>query len=298
MIKTKAEWISTFRKVGDSILVELSKTKKSKNDKASEINKQIKEFRDGEIASINIIAKRDAWDNQSLLNEILLLTYASYIVMLEYRNMVWEYEYMAFARRIGELWEPFCKLAFDFPVKELTLIDPPNFDEVQARIKNDATEYIDSLNLPDEIKDELKRHYDVPWTMVDSGGIKLGLDLHFEQDGIHYNCDFKGGFSSNEKGNTNRLLLVASIYNSLGEIEKTILFVRQAEDENNHYLQTLKNSPYWEVYCADDGYAAMKAFTGFDMRKWLDENVDWKNDISAALKQHLERNDLLKYLTW
>lgn len=298
MVKTKIEWISTFRKVGDSILVELSKTKKSKNDKASEINKRIKEFRDGEIANINIIAKRDAWDNQSLLNEILLLTYASYIVMLEYRNMVWEYEYMAFARRIGELWEPFCKLAFDFPVKELMLIDPPDFDEVQARIKNDATEYIDSMDLPDEIKDELKRHYDVPWTMVDSGGIKLGLDLHFEQDGIHYNCDFKSGFSSNEKGNTNRLLLVASIYNSLGEIEKTILFVRQAEDENNHYLQTLKNSPYWEVYCADDGYAAMKAFTGFDMRKWLDENVDWKNDISAELKQHLERNDLLKYLTW
>ena len=298
MIKTKAEWISTFRKVGDSILVELSKTQKSKNDKASEINKRIKEFRDGEIASINIIAKRDAWDNQSLLNEILLLTYASYIVMLEYRNMVWEYEYMAFARRIGELWEPFCKLAFDFPVKELTLIDPPDFDEVQTRIKNDATEYIDSLDLSDEIKEELKRHYDVPWTMVDSGGIKLGLDLHFEQNGIHYNCDFKSGFSSNEKGNTNRLLLVASIYNSLGEIEKTILFVRQAEDENNHYLQTLKNSPYWEVHCADDGYAAMKEFTGFDMRKWLDENADWKNDISAELKQHLERNDLLKYLTW
>lgn len=80
MVKTKIEWISTFRKVGDSILVELSKTKKSKNDKASEINKRIKEFRDGEIASINIIAKRDAWDNQSLLNEILLLTYASYMV--------------------------------------------------------------------------------------------------------------------------------------------------------------------------------------------------------------------------
>ena len=36
MVKTKIEWISTFRKVGDSILVELSKTKKSKNDKASE----------------------------------------------------------------------------------------------------------------------------------------------------------------------------------------------------------------------------------------------------------------------
>lgn len=298
MVKTKVEWISTFREVGDSILAELSKTRKSKNDKASEINKRIKEYREGEIANINTVAKCESWDNQTLLNEILLLTYASYIVMLEYRNKVWKYEYMAFARRIGELWEPFCKLAFDFPIKKLILIDPPDFDEDQTQIKSDAIGYIESLDLSKEIKTELKRHYDVPWTMVDSGGIKLGLDLHFEQNGIHYNCDFKSGFSSNEKGNTNRLLLVASIYNSLGEIEKTILFVRQAEDENNHYLQTLKNSPYWEVYCADDSYAAMKEFTGFDMRKWLNENADWENDISAELKQHLESNDLLKYLTW
>ena len=52
------------------------------------------------------------------------------------------------------------------------------------------------------------------------------------------------------------------------------------------------------MYCADDGYAAMKEFTGFDMRKWLNENADWENDISTELKQHLECNDLLKYLTW
>ena len=298
MIKTKAQWISTFRDVGDTILADLEKTKKSRKDMASEINKCIKEYREQEIKRIETIAKTDAWNNQTLLNEILMLTYAPYIVMLEYRNKVWEYEYMAFARRIGELWEPFCKLAFDFPVKSLSIIDPPNFDEVQTKIKSNAAEYIDSLDLSREIKEELKRHYDIPWTMVDSGGIKLGLDLHFEQDGIHYNCDFKSGFSSNEKGNTNRLLLVASIYNSLGEIEKTILFVRQPEDDNNHYLQTLKNSPYWDVYCANDSYAAMREFTGFDMRKWLDENADWQNDISEEFRQHLQENDLLKYLTW
>ncbi len=298
MIKTKTQWISTFRGVGDSILADLEKTKKPRKDKASEINKCIKEYREQEIKRIETIAKTDAWNNQALLNEILMLTYASYIVMLEYRNKVWEYEYMAFARRVGELWEPFCKLAFDFPVKALSIIDPPNFDEVQTKIKSNAAEYIDSLDLSEEIKEELKRHYDIPWTMVDSGGIKLGLDLHFEQDGIHYNCDFKSGFSSNEKGNTNRLLLVASIYNSLGEIEKTILFVRQPEDDNNHYLQTLKNSPYWDVYCANDSYAAMREFTGFDMRKWLDENADWQNDISEEFRQHLQKNDLLKYLTW
>ncbi|MBS6195089.1 MAG: hypothetical protein KH828_05865 [Clostridiales bacterium] len=298
MIKTKAEWILAFKKVGDSILSELSKSTKSERNKAKEINERIKKYREEEIANINAIAQRESWDNQTLLNEILLLTYASYIAMLEYRNKVWAYDYMAFSRRIGELWEPFCKLAFDFPIKKLTLIEPPDFEEVQTRIKNDAAGYIESLDLPEKIKAELKRHYEIPWIMVDSGKIKLRLDLHFEQNGIHYNCDFKSGFGSNEKGNTNRLLLVASIYNSLGEIEKTILFVRQAEEENKNYLQILKNSPYWEVHCADDGYAAIKEFTGFDMRKWLDENADWKNDISTELKQHLERNDLLKYLTW
>ena len=298
MTKTKLQWISTFRNIGDYTLAGLEKTKKSRNDKASEINKCIKEYRDQQIEHIETIAKTEGWGNQTLLNEVLMLTYASYIVMLEYRNKVWEYEYMAFARRVGELWEPFCKLAFVFPVKSLSIIDPPNFDDVQTRIKSNAIKYIDSLDLSEEIKEELKCHYGIPWTMVDSGGIKLGLDLHFEQGGIHYNCDFKSGFSSNEKGNTNRLLLVASIYSSLGEMEKTILFVRQSEDDNNHYLQTLKNSPYWDVYCANDSYAAIRKFTGFDLRKWLDENADWQNDISIEFKEHLQKNDLLKYLTW
>lgn len=298
MANTKSEWIAAFRNVGNSILADLEKSKKSQEDKTSDINKRIKKYREQEIKRIKAVSKKNSWDSQSILNEILIITYASYVVMLECRNKVWEYDYMAFARRIGELWEPFCKLAFDYPVKTLTLIDPPKFEEVQTQIRQSATEYIDSLDLGVEIKDELKRHYDIPWSLVDSGGIKLSLDLHFEQKGIHYNCDFKSGFSSNEKGNTNRLLLVASIYNSLGDIERTILFVRQPEDENNHYLQTLKNSPYWEVYCADDSYAAMKEFTGFDMRKWLDDNADWQNDISKELKDHLVKNDLLKYLTW
>lgn len=205
---------------------------------------------------------------------------------------------MAFARRIGELWEPFCRLPFEYPIKTLRIIEPPKFEDVQTGIQKNATDYINSLQLADDIKKELKRHYSIPWTMVDSGGIKLALDLHFEQNGIHYNCDFKSGFSSNEKGNTNRLLLVASIYNSLGAGEKTLLFVRQNEDENNHYLQTLKNSPYWDVYCANDCYEAIKSFTGFDLRNWLDVNADWKKDISADFKQHLQANDLLKYLTW
>lgn len=298
MFKTKDEWISIFRKIGDSIVTELSKTQKTKKDKAAEINRCIKEYREQELQQIQMIAQKEKWNNQMLLNEILMMTYASYIVMLEERNKVWKYEYMAFARRIGELWEPFCKLTFEFSVKPLRLIEPPDFEQIQERIKNDAINYIEALDVSKEIKNELKRYYAVPWTMVDSGGIKLGLDLHFEQNKKRYHCDFKSGFSSNEKGNTNRLLLVGSIYAALGENERTLLFVRQPEDENNHYLQTLKNSPYWKTYCADESYAAMKEFTGFDLREWLNDNVDWKNDMSRELRRHLEDNQLLKYLTW
>jgi len=186
----------------------------------------------------------------------------------------------------------------DYPIKKLNLIEPPEFSIIQQKIQSDANNFIDTLNLDDKIKRELKQKYEIPWTMVDSGGINLNLDLHFEQNGIHYNCDFKSGFSSNEKGNTNRLLLVASIFNYLGKNEKQIIFVRQKESENNHYLQTLKNSKYWTVYCSDDCYKAIKEFTGFDLRNWLNENAQWQDDISEGFRKHLEQNDLLKYLTW
>mgnify|MGYP004549420741 CR=1 FL=1 len=295
---SKQDWIDLFRRKAEEAYLELSRSGKSQKDKAGEINKKIKAIRDLQVEQIKLKAGRETWSDEDLLHEILLLTYASYVVMLEYRNKIWEYEYMAFARRIGELWEPFCKLPFEFPVKKLAIIEPPNFDAVQEDIKKKTLDYISELDVTANERRMLTYYYNIPWGMVDSGGIKLALDLHFEQDNIRYNCDFKSGFSSNEKGNTNRLLLVASIYHSLGDNEKTYLFVRQNEDENNHYLQTLKNSPYWEVFCADDCYAAIKGFTGFDLREWLDTNVDWSHDISAELKDHLEANDLIKYLTW
>lgn len=94
------------------------------------------------------------------------------------------------------------------------------------------------------------------------------------------------------------MLLVASIYNSLSENEKTILFVRQPEDKNNNYLKTLKRSPYWDVYCANDCYEAIKNFTGFDLRGWLDNNVNWSDDISEEFRCYLNKESLIQYLTW
>lgn len=297
MKKTKNEWILLFRNEAENIMpLALKQTDKKK--KANVINKEIKKVATKFIQSIKHIAKVEKWNNEVLLNEILLLTYASYIVMLEYRNKVWPYEYMTFSRRIGELWEPFCKLTFEYPVKNLKIIEPPNFRRIQVGIKKEVEDYICKLNISSEERRMLEYFYGIPWSIVESGGIKLELDLHFEQNGIHYHCDFKSGFSSNEKGNTNRLLSVGSIYQSLGKKEKTLLFVRQEEEQNNNYLQILKKSPYWSCYCANDCYAKIAEYTGFDLRTWLDNNVDWKNDISGEFKKHLMDNELIDYLTW
>ncbi len=297
MQKTKQEWISQFRKEAEHKMIVIQK-QSGRKKKTSMINHAMKQYADQMIDKTKKNAKQQKWDKATLLSEILLITYASYIVMLEYRNKIWPYEYMAFARRIGELWEPFCKLTFEYSVKQVKLIDPPDFDLVQAGMKKEALDYISSLEISGEQREKLIDYYNIPWSLVDSGAIKLNLDLHFEQNGVHYNCDFKSGFSSNEKGNTNRLLLVGSIYQSLGGNEKTLLFVRQEENQNKHYLKTLKNSSCWNCYCADVCYAKMSEFTGFNLRTWLDTNVNWTSDISTELKKHLEENDLIGYLTW
>lgn len=46
-------------------------------------------------------------------------------------------------------------------------------------------DYINQLEVSKQIKQELIKYFKIPWSMVDSGGIKLSLDLHFEQDKLH-----------------------------------------------------------------------------------------------------------------
>lgn len=245
-------------------------------------------------------ALSQGWSKDEVLKNILIVTYCSYVVMIEFRNMVWSYEYMAFARRIGELWEPFCKLCFDYPVRtDVELYEPPLFLEVKEQLQEEIRQYIYNLSLNTEQKTQLVSYYDKVWSLVTSGEIKLELDLHFRIADKNFNVDFKSGFQSNEKGNTNRLLLVASIYkNIIGENNKCQLFVRANEDDNNHYLQTLKNSGIWDVYCGADTYSKIKEYSGFDLANWIENNISWETDFSQETIEHFDKNDLMKYLTW
>jgi hypothetical protein len=53
--------------------------------------------------------------SEGLLDCQLRLFYCSLVVNLESRNQVVAYDYMDFSRRIGEVWEDFCKVCWDAP---------------------------------------------------------------------------------------------------------------------------------------------------------------------------------------
>jgi hypothetical protein len=244
-------------------------------------------------------ARKQSWADESLLNNILMLTYCCYVVMIECRNQVWPYEYMAFSRRVGEIWEPFCKLCFEHPVvDDVDLFVPPVFAEVRQQLEQEIRDCIDQLNISGEQKRELRRYYDKVWRLVNSGAVKLELDLHFEKGGKKYVVDFKSGFGSNEKGNTNRLLLVATAYDILDEDYKCVMLVRSPEDENNQYFQILKNSGIWEAYCGNDAYEQIERYAGFDLGAWIDRWVDWENDFDDETSRYFRDQDLVKYLRW
>jgi hypothetical protein len=263
------------------------------------VNKGLIEAKSNLLKILEQKSKKQHWKPEEILEGVLIITYTNYVIMLEARNDVWEYEYMAFARRIGELWEPFCLLCWDYPVNDdLNYFVPPLFKDVKTKLTKEIDELINTLEISQEEKEELKKYYQKVWILVTSGEIKLELDLHFENRKNDFVVDFKSGFSSNEKGNTNRLLLVASIYKVLEEGHKCLLFVRSPEEQNNHYLQTLKNSGLWDVYCGEETYKKIQDFTGFNLEVWMKNNVKWEEDFDKKMFSHLKENNLLQYLEW
>jgi len=294
----KAELLQYYRSRAEEFLSEIKLTygNTQYREQASAINKSLIETKDILLATLLQTAENEKWSNQEKLESILMITYTNYIVMLESRNDVWPYEYMTFSRRIGELWEPFCKLCFAYPINKVTLFIPPLFSEVKKKLSDEIEVYIDKLKISKEEKEQLKKYYYKVWGLVTSGEIKLELDLHFIYNNQKFVVDFKSGFGSNEKGNTNRLLLVASIYQNLEENYKCMIFVRA--DENNHYFQTLKNSGIWDAFSGADAYNQMNLFSGFDIKSWIELNVNWEKDFKKETMQFFKQNNLDQYLIW
>ncbi len=263
---------------------------------ASEVGKKLGDSRKSLVDVVTRVSEKESWSQSTTVDAVLRITYCSYVVMIELRNTYRPYNYMDFSRRIGELWEPFCKICFDYSEAGVELIVPPLFSEVRTALQLEVTDYIDQLNITSDQKAQLKLYYQKVWGLVISGEVKLELDLHFKKDGINYVIDFKSGFGSNEKGNTNRLLLVATIYSNLKEIYKPILLVRAAN--NNQYYNRLRDSGCWSAYSGDETYNIITELTEFNMREWVDRNIHWANDINSTTYDYLVEKDLDQYLIW
>ncbi|MCU0434491.1 MAG: hypothetical protein MUC87_13640 [Bacteroidia bacterium] len=294
----KKALLAYFRDRASEFLTEVRKNfaDTQADKRARAINENLNKTKDNLIATLLQKAEKEKWHNKEKLEALLLITYCNIVVMIESRNSVRPYEYMDFSRRIGELWDPFCKLCFNYPINDVALFIPPLFSEVKKKLTKEITEYIDNLPIPALEKTELKSYYDKVWSMVTSGEIQLELDLHFTFSGNNYVVDFKSGFGSNEKGNTNRLLLVATVYQNLEANYKCLLLVRS--EENNSYFNTLKNSGIWEAYCGNEAYRKIHEYSGYDLKKWIDSNINWEYDFSAETTQHLTQNNLIEYLKW
>ena len=163
--------------------------------RASAINRAVTREREQLTAMIRQQARKEGWLGIDTLRTVLLLRHCTNVVMIEKRNEQWPYEYMAFSRRIGELWEPLCTTCFEYPVREdVALFVPPLFREVKDRLAREVRYFIDHLDISDEDKLSLLRYYDQVWQLVTSGEINLELDLHIEIGATRYVIDFKSGF--------------------------------------------------------------------------------------------------------
>ena len=294
----KTELLAYFRDRASEFLTDIKqKFAETQSDKrARAINECLNETKSKLITTILQQAEKENWTHKEKLECLLMITYCNIVIMIESRNSVRPYEYMDFSRRVGELWDPFCKLCFYYPVNDVSLFIPPLFSEVKKKLTDEIDDYINNLNISPEEKEELKKYYEKVWSLVTSGEIQLELDLHFVSQGQKYVVDFKSGFGSNEKGNTNRLLLVASIYKNLSESYKCLLFVRA--EENNSYFNTLKNSGIWEAYCGSEAYVKIREYSGYDLKSWIDTNMDWANDFKPETITHFQEQNLLQYLLW
>ena len=294
----KTELLSYFRdRASEALTVIKVKFADTQSDKrARAINESLNQTKSVLITTLLQQAEKERWTNKEKLECILMITYCNIVVMIENRNLVRLYEYMDFSRRVGELWDPFCKLCFYYPINNISLFIPPLFSEVKRQLTDEITNYINTLTITEVEKRELIKYYDKVWGLVTSGEVQLELDLHFAHKKQKYVVDFKSGFGSNEKGNTNRLLLVASIYQNLAEKYKCLLFVRA--EENNSYFNTLKNSGIWEAYCGVEAYQKIQEYSGYNLKHWIETNINWEGDFNTDTVAHFTEHNLLQYLQW
>ena len=256
-------------------------------NQAKSVNREISAHLN--VLTSDIPSDSSTKDRQQML---IILRYCISVASIEYRHAVWQYEYMALSRRVGELWERFCSSAWDIPSKSnLKRFEPPSFERVLDSI---------SATLLDGTRDS---HRDIVSSIFHDlrdliGEIHMDEDEVFMVDDIPHVVDFKSGFGSNEKGNMMRLRTVGKAYRLWNPNTRLLFLVRQ--EQNNNYLEAIRREGLWDVHCGSDAYAKIDEITGSDMSTIREYIVDFETDLSEGLWNDLKSNlsDLSSYLNW
>lgn len=279
--KLKGQFFEEFGRLVSEPVKRIGAQKDDIRRKAKTVNNVVADAR-------GIIENKLGSSNLSKQDELIVLEYCTTVANLEYRNKVWPYEYMALSRRMGELWERFCKSAWENPVRTgVARVDAPDFAEVMAKIHQRV-----EPSIPQEIKTDFNNLIG----LIDP--INMREDEVFEIDGRLCVIDFKSGFGSNEKGNTLRLLAVGRAY-KLYDPEVSLLFlVRQKQ--NNNYLNRIRSSKLWEVYTGGDAYEKIDELTGSNISTLRGELIDFQNDLTPEFWGGLgsEIEEVKKYFDW
>lgn len=223
----------------------------------------------------------------------LILQYCFSVASLEYRHKVWPYEYMAFSRRVGELWESFCRAAWDHPSRpSVARIPAPAFGSVRKALFDRIKTNIGAHGKREKILEDVEKLFEI------IGEINMEEDEVFALADVPHVIDFKSGFGSNEKGNMLRLQTVGRAYRIWNDETRLLLLVRQ--EENNNYLRVLRRLGLWEVFTGKDAYDQISQLTGADMQKIRNTVIDWRSDLSPGLYRYLKNQptDLTNYLSW
>lgn len=252
-----------------------------------------------------------------------LVYYCWIIVSLECRNTIWNYESMDLSRRSGELWEGLLKQCWSYPVFNTVKRFPaPDFMEAAQKIQSAFSSKLQKEQIESNVVKEISAEYSIMWSIL-GDSINLNSDELFETiytekgnlevSDKKYIIDFKGSYGSNEKGNKERLLTVARIYNLLNNHKLTdkefncILAVRTVEAGGHNYLRQLENSKLWSVLRGHEVYEMVFKFTGFDILSFVKEKeLDIINDLSKETADYMKSKITSKqnrtfadhYLTW
>lgn len=317
----KTKILTAMRAGASDALQKLLASNLKNQDKTKEMNKLLDELNRSVFRLIT-----EKIDEKKLPECAFLINYCWIIVSLECRNYLWNYESMDLSRRSGELWEGLVKQCWTFPVKKnVRRFTAPSFEDVASEIKSTFINKLKHKNIPNEIITDIYSDYERIWSLLGES-INLNSDELFETfDELHGEIlesetkhekviiDFKGSYGSNEKGNKERLLTVARVYDMLNHYDltdkpyKCMIAVRTVEDSGHNYLRQLETSGLWTVARGNEVYEMIHKYTGFNVLDFINTHeLSIIDDLDSTTANYMKSKTTSRqgksfadyYLTW